>query len=258
MAVHCHLSKDPIELRAGEIALANPRPTAGRSSTGNMIALGSSHCPAPPSPTSTKGAQDDGWANSGGFSGSSIPIIAGLPINETTGLTDPRNAFPDELCRAIALPIAIDYREFAPRQHKLQEGRYHDAWFTLLAEIYGLSRAAIEERERRRRGFSPLTRARARARRDGGSVGAQGRCRRHPSIARTPGKPCSRSAVQPSGPAAAARSGRPGISLLTARGMSGGPLRAAPAWRWRATGSGCPAVRCRAPPTQTARPAAHA
>jgi hypothetical protein len=100
-------------------------------------------------------------------------ITAGLPINETTGLTDPRNAFPDALCRAIALPIAIDYREFAPRQHKLQEGRYHDAWFTLLAEIYGLSRAAIEERERRRRGFSPLTLARARARVKTGEVLAE-------------------------------------------------------------------------------------
>src|SRR5271165_2971126 len=53
-------------------------------------------------------------------------IIEGLPINETAGVSDPRNAFPEGLCRALALPIAIDYRGFEPRQHKLGEGRFHD------------------------------------------------------------------------------------------------------------------------------------
>jgi len=84
--------------------------------------------------------------------GDIIPIIIdGPPINETTEVSDPRNAFPDALCRALALPIAIDYRGFEPRQHKLGEGRFHDPWFTLLADIYGHERAAIEERERKRR-----------------------------------------------------------------------------------------------------------
>ena len=84
--------------------------------------------------------------------GDIIPImIDGLPINETTGVSDPQNAFPDALCRALALPIAVDYRGFDPTQHKLGEGRFHDSWFTLLADIYGHERAAIEERERKRR-----------------------------------------------------------------------------------------------------------
>jgi hypothetical protein len=84
--------------------------------------------------------------------GDIIPIIIdGLPINEAAGVSDPQNAFPDALCRALALPIAIDYRGFEPRQHKLGEGRFHDPWFTLLANIYGHERAAIEERERKRR-----------------------------------------------------------------------------------------------------------
>jgi hypothetical protein len=78
-------------------------------------------------------------------------IIDGLPINETAGATDPRNAFPEALCRALELPIAIDYRAFDPRQHKLPEGQYRNAWFTLLASIYGHDRATIEERERKRR-----------------------------------------------------------------------------------------------------------
>jgi hypothetical protein len=84
--------------------------------------------------------------------GDIIPIIIdGLPINETTGVSDPQNAFPEALCRALTLPIAVDYRGFETRQHKLGEGQFHNPWFTLLADIYVHERAAIEERERKRR-----------------------------------------------------------------------------------------------------------
>jgi hypothetical protein len=78
-------------------------------------------------------------------------MIDGLPFNETSGPSDPRNAFPEALCRALDLPIAIDYRSFDQRRNKLKEGEYHNSWFTLLAQIYGHSRAALEERERKRR-----------------------------------------------------------------------------------------------------------
>jgi hypothetical protein len=78
-------------------------------------------------------------------------IIDGLPANETTGAADARNAFPEALCRALAMPIAIDYRGFDPRHRKLDERQYYNAWFTLLAGIYGHDRATIEERERNRR-----------------------------------------------------------------------------------------------------------
>ena len=78
-------------------------------------------------------------------------MIDGLPVNETAGPNDPRNAFPEALCRALDLPIAIDYRGFDQRRNRLQEGEYHNSWFTLLAQIYGHDRASLEERERKRR-----------------------------------------------------------------------------------------------------------
>jgi WD40 repeat protein len=48
------------------------------------------------------------------------------------------------------MPLAIDYRRFDPRKHRINQGTYQNAWFTLLANIYGHSRADIEERERKR------------------------------------------------------------------------------------------------------------
>jgi WD40 repeat protein len=77
-------------------------------------------------------------------------IIDGLPNNEADGPADPRNAFPAALCEAQGMPLAIDYRGFDPRKHRINQGTYQNAWFTLLANIYGHSRADIEERERKR------------------------------------------------------------------------------------------------------------
>jgi WD40 repeat protein len=77
-------------------------------------------------------------------------IIDGLPNNEAEGPADPRNAFPAALCEAQGMPLAIDYRGFDPRKHRINQGTYQNAWFTLLANIYGHSRAEIEERERKR------------------------------------------------------------------------------------------------------------
>ncbi len=89
-----------------------------------------------------------------------IPLILdGLPLNETTGLSDPQNAFPAALSRALSFPIAVDYRGFDLNQHRLQEGKYHNAWFTLLALVFEHSRAVLEERERKRRARIVLVRA---------------------------------------------------------------------------------------------------
>jgi hypothetical protein len=98
-------------------------------------------------------------ATSGPVSGAEIPargdivtvIYDGFPLNETEGIADPRNAFPETLCRIFNLPIAVDYRGFNGGQHKVQDGKYRDAWYRLLADLFGLDRAAIEERDRRRR-----------------------------------------------------------------------------------------------------------
>lgn len=85
-------------------------------------------------------------------------IIDGLPNNEADGPADPRNAFPAALCEAQGMPLAIDYRGFDARKHRINQGTYQNAWFTLLANIYGHSRADIEERERKRQALQRRTR----------------------------------------------------------------------------------------------------
>ena len=89
---------------------------------------------------------------SSGSRGDIVTVIYdGLPINEAEGIADPRNAFPEVLCRTFKMPIAVDYRGFNGRQHKVQDGKYRDAWYRLLSDLFGLDRAAIEERDRKRR-----------------------------------------------------------------------------------------------------------
>jgi WD40 repeat protein len=78
-----------------------------------------------------------------------IPIIiAGLPNNEANDQA--AMAFPDALCSALKMPLAIDYRGFDAKKNKLDRGAYAGSWYTLIASILGRSREQIEERERKR------------------------------------------------------------------------------------------------------------
>jgi len=80
-----------------------------------------------------------------------IPIIiAGLPNNEAKPKDEEAMAFPDALCSALKMPLAIDYRGFDIKKHKLNRGTYARSWYTLIASILGRSREEIEERERKR------------------------------------------------------------------------------------------------------------
>jgi WD40 repeat protein len=81
-----------------------------------------------------------------------IPVlIAGLPNNEATPETLSLVAFPDALCGLLQMPLAADYRGFDPAVDQVSSKRWRAAWYKLLADICGCSRAEIEERERRRR-----------------------------------------------------------------------------------------------------------
>jgi len=60
-------------------------------------------------------------------------------------------AFPDALVEVLKMPRAIDYRRFDFRKNKLDREAFSGSWYSLLAEIYGLSRDVIEQRERKRR-----------------------------------------------------------------------------------------------------------
>jgi len=80
-----------------------------------------------------------------------IPVLyRGIPNNEVTSENKGEAAFAPSLCELSAVPLGVDYRGFDPRHHKLPKGAYAPAWYMLLANFYGLSRAQIEERDRKR------------------------------------------------------------------------------------------------------------
>lgn len=78
-----------------------------------------------------------------------IPILlSGRPNNESEANPD-EHAFPEALCSALQMPLALDFTEFEPRS-KVHRGRYRDSWYTLLAKIFGAERAEIERVDARR------------------------------------------------------------------------------------------------------------
>jgi hypothetical protein len=79
-----------------------------------------------------------------------IPLLlSGIPNNEAPEGRDA--AFPEALCEALSMPLAVPYRGFEPRRDHIDRGAYAGSWYSLLANLYGLSRAEVEQRERHRR-----------------------------------------------------------------------------------------------------------
>jgi WD40 repeat protein len=80
-----------------------------------------------------------------------IPIlIGGIPNNEATAEQDEQKAFPQALCEAMQMPLAADYRHFDSGKDKLSKGVFYGAWYTTLANILGVSRSQIEQRDQKR------------------------------------------------------------------------------------------------------------
>ncbi len=79
-----------------------------------------------------------------------IPVLlSGRPNNESEAGPD-EYAFPEALCDALSMPLALEYTEFQRARGKVNRGRYHDAWYTLLAKIFGAERAEIERQDAKR------------------------------------------------------------------------------------------------------------
>lgn len=76
-------------------------------------------------------------------------LLDGSPNNEV-GADDPRRAFPAQLCRAHAIPLAADYRGFDTKRNKVAKAPFEGPWYTLLANIYSIDRSTLEQRERLR------------------------------------------------------------------------------------------------------------
>lgn len=80
-----------------------------------------------------------------------IPVLlVGLANNEAGPEQDAQKAFPEALCQLQAIPLAADYRGFDPRRDRVDKGRFEAAWYTLLANIYDVSRSELEQRDKRR------------------------------------------------------------------------------------------------------------
>jgi WD40 repeat protein len=79
-----------------------------------------------------------------------IPVLlSGKPNNESEAGPD-EYAFPEALCGALSMPLALEFTEFQRARGKVNKGRYHDAWYTLLAKIFGAERAEIERQDAKR------------------------------------------------------------------------------------------------------------
>lgn len=80
-----------------------------------------------------------------------IPVLlSGKPNNECADSPE-ESAFPESLCRALEMPLALPFTEFTQREGKVSGARYRDSWYTLLAKIFGAGRAEIERVDARRR-----------------------------------------------------------------------------------------------------------
>lgn len=84
-----------------------------------------------------------------------IPILlSGIPNNEVKTESADQRAFPSELVELLPIPLANDYRGFDARSDKPHKGRFTQAWFKTLADLYvdhGVDRSQIEQREQKRR-----------------------------------------------------------------------------------------------------------
>jgi WD40 repeat protein len=81
-----------------------------------------------------------------------IPLLlAGIPNNEAADGRETGLAFPPALCEAIGTPLARDFRAFDDRTRRIDKGAFQESWYFLLADIFGKTRAEIEQRDQLRR-----------------------------------------------------------------------------------------------------------
>ena len=80
-----------------------------------------------------------------------VPVLcAGIPNNEATNGREAEKAFPDALCELMEMPLAVNYVGFDAGKDKINKGAFENSWYTLLANLFGISRNEIEQRDKRR------------------------------------------------------------------------------------------------------------
>jgi hypothetical protein len=80
-----------------------------------------------------------------------VPVlVSGVPNNEAKPEQEKDKAFPEALVQAMEMPLASDYLGFDSRRDKVDKGGFAGSWYKLLADIYGVSRSELEQRDKKR------------------------------------------------------------------------------------------------------------
>lgn len=80
-----------------------------------------------------------------------IPVLlSGIPNNEARPGQEDEKAFPEALMEVMEMPLAASYLGFDTRKDKVSKGVFYGSWYSVLANIYHLSRGEVEERDKKR------------------------------------------------------------------------------------------------------------
>ena len=81
-----------------------------------------------------------------------IPVLLrGIPNNEAKAEQVEEMAFPEALIELMEMPLAASYIGFDPARDKVTKGIFYGSWYTILANIYNISRSEIEQRDKKRK-----------------------------------------------------------------------------------------------------------
>ena len=82
-----------------------------------------------------------------------IPVhLSGIPNNEVSSHKNENlKAFPKSLTNIMPMPLAASFPDFESAKTRPNKGIYEGAWYTVLANFYGISRRDVEQRERKRK-----------------------------------------------------------------------------------------------------------
>jgi WD40 repeat protein len=80
-----------------------------------------------------------------------VPVLcSGVPNNEAADGREEEWAFPEALCELMQMPLAVNYAGFDAQKDKVDKGAFENSWYTLLANLLGISRSDLEQRDKRR------------------------------------------------------------------------------------------------------------
>lgn len=80
-----------------------------------------------------------------------VPILlSGVPNNEAKPEKEGDLAFPRALCDVLQMPLAANYRDFDLKKDKVNRGRFQGPWYSVLANLFDVSRSDVEQRDQKR------------------------------------------------------------------------------------------------------------